>query len=603
MSNSVEKLTLEENPMKWAFAGNRIVPVLGLALAAFLAAFAVFPGRTQAEKTDSREQDRAVLLLARATYGPRPGDLEAVLRMGSEAWLERQLHPQRIGDSAIERELDRFTDLELSVRELIEKYPRPSREERERRQKAREAREKGESDSMQSSDERMDRPPGARLEGPAKVLVQLSEAKLLRATFSERQLQEVMTDFWFNHFNVYARKNLPTLLSLPSYEREAIRPHALGKFYDLLVATAQHPAMLHYLDNWTSTREGFDPREAFRAEMSRRSGFGGRRPGRPRAGTARPDDQERRKFGINENYARELLELHTLGVDGGYSQQDVIEVARCLTGWTVINPDMVMERFRSGRREERQPGSFEDGRFHFNAAAHDAGSKTVLGRKITAGGIEDGLTVLKLLSEHPSTARLISTKLAKKFVSDEPSKELVQEMSATFLRTGGDIREVLRAMFRSPRFVAEGAGASKVKTPLELVVSTLRASSAEFAEPSAAPLLARTLNNLGMPLYLCQPPTGYDEEAATWLSAGNMLNRIRFTGELLSGRIRGVRIEETPASVEAWAGEILPGNSSPLSPENAATVREALGELSDLGRSAKVQAMALVLASPAFQRQ
>lgn len=587
--------------MRVTASRKRLPLIVGLSLLG-----AVFSA--EASKNDPSERDRAALLLARATYGPRPGDLEVTLAMGTEAWLERQLKPERYDDSALERQLDRFPDLKLSTRELIEKYPRPSRDEREQRRKVREEREKAGGEDGESMDRGA---AGPRLEGPGKVLLQLSEAKLLRATFSERQLEEVMTDFWFNHFNVYARKNIPTLLSLPSYERDAIRPHVFGKFYDLLLATAQHPAMLHYLDNWTSTKEGYDPRESIRAEMSRRGGFGGRGRGRLGSrGGERPQQQERRQFGINENYARELLELHTLGVDGGYTQQDVIEVARCLTGWSVVSPEKMMERFRAGRRGvermERGPGSFpgnfEDGRFHFNAAAHDEGTKIVLGRKITAGGVEDGLIVLRMLSEQPSTARFISTKLAKRFVSDQPSPELVEEMSTTFLRSGGDIREVLRTMFRSPRFVEEGLQAAKVKTPLELVVSTLRATSAELAEPSAGPMLARALANLGMPLYMCQPPTGYDEESETWLSAGNTLSRIRF-GELVSGRIRGVHIGKTPASVEAWSNQVLPRPSSPLSPEDTATVKEALGEFSPLRDSEKLQAMAVVLASPAFQKQ
>ncbi|MFQ5789939.1 MAG: DUF1800 domain-containing protein, partial [Acidobacteriota bacterium] len=359
----------------------------------------------------------------------------------------------------------------------------------------------------------------------------------------------------------------------------------------------QHPAMLHDLDNWITTREGFDPREAFRNPMRRRGRRGRSRP--------RPDGApDRRRFGLNENYARELLELHTLGVDGGYTQQDVIEVARCLTGWTVINPEAAMRPRRGGRQDRsagrgsmRRPG--EDGRFHFNALAHDEGQKTVLGRKITAGGLEDGLAVIKMLSEHPATARFISTKLAQRFVSDHPSEALVNQMAESFLRTGGDIREVLYTMFRSPRFVEEGSRAVKVKTPLELVVSTLRATSAKVTGPA----LARALAFLGMPLYLCQPPTGYEEEASTWLSAGSLLTRIRFTGELLRGSLRGVHLPSPPEDFELWASQILPGREDPGAARAGAALQEGPAQLEELGLVGERQAMALLLISPAFQRQ
>jgi uncharacterized protein (DUF1800 family) len=330
------------------------------------------------------------------------------------------------------------------------------------------------------------------------------------------------------------------------------------------------------------------------------------RRGRRRAPLQQERPRQERTFGLNENYARELLELHTLGVNGGYTQDDVVEVARALSGWSTINPELQMQqilerarRRRNGDRGEdapRQPT--EDGSFHFNALAHDEGSKTVLDKKIHAGGVEDGLAVIRLLSEHPQTARFISTKLAKRFVSDNPSDELVDQMATTFQRTNGDIRKVLETMFLSPLFVEEGFEATKVKTPLELVASTLRATSAELRGPS----LTRALNELGMPLYMCQPPTGYDEESSTWLSAGNVLNRIRFVGGYLAGAYRGVMAPTLPDDVDVWAGQILPLRDSQLSASERATLEEALAEY-DLSRSRGLQAMALVLTSPAFQRQ
>ena len=490
----------------------------------WLAVAVVLPAVVVSSETGLTERDRARLLLSRATYGARPGDLEALVAQGTESWLEEQLQPERIKDSVVDAKFARFDNLELSTSELMKKYPRPTREERQAMQKARE----------QGS-----RMPGMR--GPRTILRDLSHAKLVRAVHSERQLHEVMTDFWFNHFNVYARKNRNTLLALPSYERDAIRPHALGSFHDLLLATAEHPAMLFYLDNWINMKDGFNPREALRAQM------GGRRRGRGR-GRDQGDEGESRTFGINENYARELMELHTLGVDGGYDQQDVVQVARAMTGWSVVGPQAAKIRERIARRagRNRVPAALrsipDEGNFFFNQMAHDESPKSVLGTRIDEGGIDDGLQVIRILSRHPSTARFVSTKLAKRFVSDTPSDALVNEMSDTFLRTDGDISAVLRTMFMSPRFVEEGNATDrvKVKTPLELVASALRATGAAVDGPAPAHFVAE----LGMPLYLCQPPTGYDEDASAWLSAGSVLTRIRFAGALASGNIPGVRLPE-----------------------------------------------------------
>ena len=479
-------------------------------------------------------QEEQQLLLSRATYGARPGDVEALVAQGTESWLDEQLEPERIQDPVVDAKLARFDNLELSTAELMKKYPRPTRVEREAMQKARE----------QGT-------PMRRMRGPQTILRDLSQAKLVRAVHSERQLQEVMIDFWFNHFNVYARKNRNTLLALPSYERDAIRPHALGSFHDLLLATAEHPAMLFYLDNWINTKDGFNPREALQAQTRgmTRGMPGGR--GRRRA---RPDEADGRTFGINENYARELMELHTLGVDGGYDQRDVIEVARAMTGWSVVGPQVAKIRERIEKRggRNRVPAALrslpDEGSFFFNEMAHDDGKKTVLGAPVNKdgedgdGGIDDGLAVLRLLSRHSSTARFVSTKLAKRFVSDTPSDALVNEMSDTFSKTDGDISAVLRTMFLSPRFVEEGSATDnvKVKTPLELVASAVRATGGDVDGPALAHFVA----DLGMPLYLCQPPTGYDEDASAWLSAGSVLTRIRFAGALASGSIPGVRLPE-----------------------------------------------------------
>jgi uncharacterized protein (DUF1800 family) len=326
-----------------------------------------------------------------------------------------------------------------------------------------------------------------------QVITELTEAKLLRAVYSPRQLEEVLVDFWFNHFNVFARK-AQTEVYIGAYEREAIRPHVLGRFRDLLGATARSPAMLVYLDNWQSGRNG----------------------------------------AINENYARELLELHTLGVDGGYTQDDIVAVARAFTGWTVRRP--------------------QAGGFHFARAIHDRGEKTVLGHTIRAGGgVQDGERVLDIVSRHPSTARHIAFKLAQRFVSDTPPSALVERAARRFHDTDGDLREVVRVIITSPEFFAPEAHRAKVKTPFEFVVSALRATGAEVSSGMA---VARALIQMGMPLFLCQPPTGYDDTAEAWVSSGSLVNRINFALDLSKNRLRGVRAGNAgTAAIDIGAAE------------------------------------------------
>jgi uncharacterized protein (DUF1800 family) len=533
--------------------------------AALLFVVSLFPAPAlPGEPGNGRDRRRAELLASRATFGARVGDVERILAGGAERWLDEQMHPERIDDSALARRLAVYPDLELSPAELIRKYPKPDRAERREPEEV-EAREP------------------MRPDGRGRLLVELSHAKLLRAVYSERQLQEVMTDFWFNHFNVYARKNRNVLLSLPSYERDAIRPYVFGKFSDLLGATAEHPAMLVYLDNWVNSKEGFDPRKEIRDRMG-----GGRGSSRSRARVSMDseDDPERRKLGVNENYARELLELHTMGVDGGYSQEDVVAVARAFTGWSVVGPRLVEMRGRLSRRSgDRLPDSLaslpEEGSFFFNSLAHDEGWKAVLGEEVKEGGRKDGLEILDLLSRHPSTARFVSRKIAERFVSETPPEDLMREMADTFTRTDGDISAVLRVMFLSPQFTEAGGKTEMVKTPLELVASSLRAVGVEDFDAG----VVRSLVDLGMPLYLCQPPTGYDEVASVWLSAGNLLTRLKFTSDLVSGRIRGVGRPGIPADFGSWTEAVAGG--------------VAFG---DDGADPSAR-MALVLASPAFQRQ
>jgi len=342
------------------------------------------------------------------------------------------------------------------------------------------------------------------------VTTELAQAKILRAIYSQRQFEEVITDFWVNHFNIFVDKGLDRMM-LTSYERDVIRPHALGKFEDLLVATAKSPAMLFYLDNWLSV----GPNSAQALGLPLHPGPYGRGYPLPRPNPGK------RPSGLNENYGRELLELHTLSVNGGYSQRDVTEVAKVFTGWTIDKPAM-------------------GGGFKFDPRMHEPGSKFVLGHRIKAKGEDEGLEVLHRLATSPQTAHFISLKLAERFVSDDPPQALVDRMAKTFLKKKGDIREVLNTLFHSPEFWDDGTYRAKVKTPLEFVASAVRATGAEVDD--ALPL-TRQLNNMGMPLYGAQPPTGYSMKADTWVSSSALLNRMNFALALTSGKIRGVKVD------------------------------------------------------------
>jgi len=353
------------------------------------------------------------------------------------------------------------------------------------------------------------------------VADELMQAKLLRAIYGERQLEEVMTDFWFNHFNVFVNKGADRVL-ITDYEQNVIRPHAMGKFEDLLVATAKSPAMLFYLDNWLSVGPDSMNAEGIPARPRPYGPYRYRRFPGPGPGP-NPNNNAKRKqnSGLNENYGRELLELHTLSVNGGYSQRDVTEVAKVFTGWTIDKP-------------------FEGGGFLFDPRRHEPGPKFVLGKKIKPNGENEGKEVLHMLATSPQTAHFISLKLAQRFVSDDPPAALVDRMAKTFLKKKGDIREVLSALFHSPEFWDDGVYRAKVKTPLEFVASAVRATGADVDD--AMPL-ARQLNNMGMPLYGAQPPTGYSMKADTWVSSSSLLNRMNFALALTSGKVRGVKVD------------------------------------------------------------
>jgi len=464
----------------------------------------------------------------------------------------------------------------------------------------------------------------------AVVVGEVQQAKVLRAAYSDRQLEEVMTDFWFNHFNVFINKG-PDRYLVTAYERDVIRPNSLGKFKDLLFSTAKSPAMLFYLDNWQSVgpnsefaKNGPERRGNQQAGAGRNRrmnqqypGYGRGQSGRNRyPGTGQPpagdpqdqmgqqrrrqqqQQQQNRRSGLNENYARELMELHTLGVNGGYTQADVTQVARVFTGWTIKQP--------------RQGGGFD-----FEGRMHEPGDKIVLGQTIHDGGEGEGKKVLEMLARNPATAKFISTKLAQRFVSDAPPPALVDRMAQTFLKSDGDIREVLRTLFKSPEFWAPEAYRAKVKTPLEFVASAVRATGVDVQ--NAMPLV-QALNRMGMPPYGQQPPTGYSMKAEAWVNSNALLSRMNFALALGGGRMPGVKFdpqtvlrgapppEKSDAALALLEDALLSGD---LSSQTHDTIKKQLDDpqvtgrlLDDPQRAPNLGMIAgLLLGSPEFQRR
>lgn len=564
---------------------------------------------------------KALHALNRLTFGPRPADLESIQSIGIDRWIEQQLHPESIPENPVlESKLVPFDTLRMSTAELIRHYPTPQmvREMVDGRQQfpsdpdsryllekliarvrrqdagnpdapnAKSLPENWPLDEQQKEILGSGKPPeqAALLEsmpvpeqydildafpnnvrqrlyaaaapdlrrriqifnGPVQVVNQdLIDGKLMRAVYSNRQLEEVLTDFWFNHFNVFLDKGADRYM-VTSYERDVIRPHVLGHFKDLLTATAESPAMLFFLDNWQS--RATDPKA-----------FGANRQG------------------LNENYGRELMELHTLGVDGGYTQKDVTEVARCFTGWTISEP--------------RRGGGFD-----FNEKIHDKGEKHVLGFTIPAGGgMSDGLKVLDILAHHPSTAHFISKSLAIRFVSDDPPESLVGKMATTFEKTDGDLREVMRTMLAAPEFWQPANFRSKMKSPFEMVVSAVRAvnGDVDFAQG-----LAGQLNQLGEPLYRKLEPTGYSNRGADWVNSASLLARMNFGLSLAQGKIQGVKVDtaQFALSIDPSAIErsILMTDASP---EARDAIQTGLDQRQQLG----AMAAGLTLGSPDFQRR
>ena len=473
--------------------------------------------------TTLTEEQKVLHFLNRISFGPKGEAVRKVERLGIRAYLEEQLHPDQIPDSLAEEKLAGLKTMRLSSRELTELYPPP----KQAKQQA------GQQENMGGQ---------PMMQGPRFIILELQQARLLRALYSERQLYELMVDFWSNHFNIFAGKGANRWL-MTSYDRDTIRPHALGRFRDLLIATARSPAMLFYLDNWLSVG--------------------------PDSAAARLAPNNRRR-GLNENYAREIMELHTLGVDGGYTQKDVHEVARCFTGWTI-----------------RQPRG--EGEFVFNPRIHDNGEKIVLGTRIPpGGGMEDGLKVIDLLARHPSTARFVSTKLARRFISDDPPASIVKKGADAFRQSDGDIRTVLRTLIDSAEFFSPESYRAKVKKPLEYVASALRVTGAEV---QLSHQLLRYLARMGEPLFLAQPPTGYPDVAPSWVSPDMLLTRMNFASDLTTNRLPGARVQpELLQDTETFARLAAPGA---LSPATKAALAETRGP----------ESIALLLAAPEFQRR
>ena len=658
---------------------RKLVPALLLLTLASAVPSLLAKKKEKTPESGNNEQRRAIHALNRLTFGPRPGDVQQVMAMGVDRWIDLQLHPEKISDSALESRLAPFRTLRMSSREIVDEFPdnqiirqiadgkrsmpsdpakraivqvqiaRLQEKKEEKQEQKKEA--KAAANIAPASDAKMmadppaasdaasgakteaelaaaaaattdsngnapngladansmnsmagaaneapgndasttppasaksmpaddpearrredrlyadlkvqslvDLPPDQRykkilsmsadeqlafadslkggktqdflagldprqketllaMNNPGQVPVdELTQAKLLRAVYSDRQLDEVMTDFWINHFNVFINKGADRIL-LTNYERDVIRPHALGKFEDLLVATAKSPAMLFYLDNWMSV--GPNSMEAL-GVPPRPTRYGPRRY--PPRHNPNANERRRNNSGLNENYGRELLELHTLSVNGGYSQRDVTEVAKVFTGWTIEKP-------------------FEIGTFRFDARTHEPGPKFVLGHRIKPKGEDEGREVLHMLATSPQTAHFISLKLAQRFVSDDPPPALVERIAKTFQKKKGDIREVLSTLFHSPEFWDASSYRAKVKTPLEFVASAARATGADIED--ALPLV-RQLNNMGMPLYGAQPPTGYSMKAETWVSSSSLLNRMNFALALTAGKVRGVKVD------------------------------------------------------------
>ena len=565
------------------------------------------------------EEQQIIHVLDRLGYGPRPGDVERVQQMGLEKYLQQQLHPDRIDDGDVEKKLAGFEALKMTPKQLMTALHEDQKNFQQQKKAREEAKQQGTNAvpgtaraNQGGGNLRKMMEDGTLGEHPARLAVaQLQDAKIIRATESNHQLYEVLVDFWSNHFNIDVRKGPCRVLKVID-EQQVIRPNVFGKFRDLLGASAKSPAMLFYLDNAQNSA----PREVGPMEEAMRERIRQQVPG---ALPDAPADGKPRKIGgINENYAREIMELHTLGVDGGYTQKDVQEVARCFTGWGI---DLLT------------------GEFQFHPRAHDNDEKIVLGHRIPAGGgIKDGETVLDILAKHPSTAKFIVTKLCRRLVCDDPPPALVARVSAIFTMSDGDLRRVVEAIIRSPEFNSSEAYHAKIKSPFEFAVSAVRATGGSITPDGSMPSNLRfaietgatfgrggdrmanakrkSLNlhiiELGQPLYSYQAPTGYPEDSRKWVSSGALISRMNFALALadrtvtdvdssLDTLLRGVDIDKSDLVVDRLNRVLLQGRLS--EPTRATLEKQALASRDASADTINVaQLAAMILGSPEFQR-
>jgi uncharacterized protein (DUF1800 family) len=505
----------------WAFSGvGRVAPEQGI------------PGgeghRFPWAKAGLTERQAAAHLISRFTYGVRPGELDAVVQMGLENWFGKQLQGTFADDSLMER-LSRYDALELSNEEVANTYPRGGQVLRMAIRDGVIPRDSVKTDRKEYREVLQTYMAQKGLKREQDLFRQLFCQKVLRAAYSENQLREVMTDFWFNHFNVSITKN-DCAEFIPAYERDVIRPNALGRFGELLLKTAKSPAMLYYLDNFISSVPLREDQSVMPADS-----------------LGQALQQARRNRGLNENYAREVMELHTLGVDGGYTQQDVTEAARVLTGWGIYPMGAnargggiaKMARFTDMQTARR--GFVRDGDFFFNSNRHDKGEKVVLGHAFPAGGgYEEGVTLLNLLAHEPATAKFVCRKIAVRFVSDDPPAALVEKMASVFVTRAGDIRQVLLTMVESPEFWNPAALREKTKSPFELAMGAVRGLNGDIQQPMP---LFNWVTRMGEKKYYYQAPTGFPDRGTYWINTGSLLNRMNFGLALAAGRVPGVRID------------------------------------------------------------
>lgn len=575
-------------------AGCRFFITLSLLSILTLLPIASVAAEAPAAPVDDR---KVAQVLSRLTFGARPGDFERVKKMGVEAFIAEQMAPDNIDDTALDKRLEKLSTLNLATYALAEQYNPPKPKVTPTPVPAVAVAVGTEKSTMVAETALVEATPTPTPaptpkpsptpvpKNPSMVVTELQRAKLLRAVYSERQLYEVMVDFWENHFSIYANKDADRWM-LTAFDRDTVRPFAFGRFRDLLGATAHSPAMLFYLDNWQSTVLREYP--------------------------ATKDKPARRSGGVNENYARELMELHTLGVDGGYTQKDVQEVARCFTGWTIRKPN-------------------EEGAFVYNPAIHDNGEKTVLGTKIPAGGgIGDGERVLDILAKNPATARFVATKLARRFLGDEPPKEAVERAAKVYLATDGSIAATLKSIITSPNFFSAAAYQSKVKSPFEFVASALRITRSET--DANRPVLD-WISKIGQPVFGHVTPDGFPENSKEWLSNNDLLARFNFASALAMNTIKGTTVD--PAKMFAGGGgstaaddvsrlvfagpvsdktrlaleklavaasELPPGAAGGNMP-GAAKLTESPAAASTGDKAKQTQLIALALGAPEFQRK